>query len=640
MADYIGQMPYANPRVGYASDLIGGLLGYMKDPRRTQQLQGLAGLLESTGIPKTVERLAYGEPLTNINRANVPMLKPETAEALLTLLPVPAGANKAAKAIDPAVQKYGPKLEQTLLPAFEAAYNRGGLPREMVEAMGTNTVSPMFIGASSPMFDKKMAFEASKLAKKGKTPQEIWEATGTVKGPDGQWRQEISDELSKFNTAKDIQAKKQQIESEIATNKEMLDVVKQRGKEAKDLFPKELTQAKKELKGQTESLQASVNDFYGYNADPRMTGNYANVALEHPALFEAYPELKGRVLYQGRKSGDDGMYGSLYGNQIDVTSKGLLNDPRSTTLHELQHAIQEVEGFGVGGMPQMFQKSGNRIFTEPVLFNAKWLRDTAEKQGVSVDELWKKQNRNVFNESTLEAAKNPNLDNLYEAELLSQNPFASYQRLAGEAEARLTQRRMDLTSEDRKKYFPFEYTGETGYGLDVPLESLIYMTPDGTIIQRGLLGNAPSESLSIKARQPMGSLLDTSYRMTHTAPNREFGATLDDLTGGGQMYPADVYSPKGYQYYGTGNSFDKKAFDIANRFKGKPDATVEIYRAVPKGVSDEINPGDWVTLTKDYAEEHGQGPLKGDYKIIKKKVKASDIYTNADSIHEWGYDPQ
>ena len=132
----------------------------------------------------------------------------------------------------------------------------------------------------------------------------------------------------------------------------------------------------------------------------------------------------------------------------------------------------------------------------------------------------------------------------------------------------------------------------------------------------------------------------TDYRGSHQAPNREFGATLDDLTGGGEMYPADVYSQKGYQYYGTGNSYDKKAFDIANKFKGKPDAMVEIYRAVPKGVSDEINVGDWVTLTKEYALDHGEGPLKGDFKIIKKKVKASDIYTNADSIHEWGYDPQ
>jgi len=150
MADGIRATPYRSPAIGGVNDLIGGLLGYMRDPRRTQQMQGLAGLLESTGIPKTVERLAYGEPLTNLQQANVPTLRPETAEALLTLLPVPSGASKAAKAVDPVVQKYGPKLEQTLLPAFEAAYNRGGLSREMVEAMGNQTVSPLTVFHGSP----------------------------------------------------------------------------------------------------------------------------------------------------------------------------------------------------------------------------------------------------------------------------------------------------------------------------------------------------------------------------------------------------------------------------------------------------------------------------------------------------------
>lgn len=139
MADGIRATPYRSSFAGSANDILGGLLGYMRDPRRTQQMQGLAGLLESTGIPKTVERLAYGEPLTNLQKANVPTLRPETAEALMTLLPVPSGASRAAKAVDPVVQKYGPKLEQSLLPAFEAAYNRGGLTREMVEAMGTGS---------------------------------------------------------------------------------------------------------------------------------------------------------------------------------------------------------------------------------------------------------------------------------------------------------------------------------------------------------------------------------------------------------------------------------------------------------------------------------------------------------------------
>lgn len=86
MADRIQATP-RNELLGLLADAMYGGLEYMKDPRRTQQMQGLAGLLESTGIPKTTERMAYGEPLTNIGRANVPLLKPETAEAMMTVAP-------------------------------------------------------------------------------------------------------------------------------------------------------------------------------------------------------------------------------------------------------------------------------------------------------------------------------------------------------------------------------------------------------------------------------------------------------------------------------------------------------------------------------------------------------------------------
>ena len=94
--------PYANPLTGLSNEAIQGLLAFMQDKRRTQQLQGLGNLLESTGIPKTVERAAYAESprglldaLTNVNRANVPFLKPETAEAAMTLAPIAAPVNRA-----------------------------------------------------------------------------------------------------------------------------------------------------------------------------------------------------------------------------------------------------------------------------------------------------------------------------------------------------------------------------------------------------------------------------------------------------------------------------------------------------------------------------------------------------------------
>ena len=86
MADNIRATP-RNELLGLLADAMYGGLDWMKDPRRSQQMQGLAGLLESTGIPKTTERMAYGEPLTNIGSANVPLLKPETAEAMMTVAP-------------------------------------------------------------------------------------------------------------------------------------------------------------------------------------------------------------------------------------------------------------------------------------------------------------------------------------------------------------------------------------------------------------------------------------------------------------------------------------------------------------------------------------------------------------------------
>lgn len=100
MADYIGATPQ-NPLLG----LLYGGYDYLRSPQRTQQMQGLASLLESTGIPKTIERMSYGEPLTNIGQANVPLLKPETAEAMMTVAPM---AGPAARTLGRGLLTLGP----------------------------------------------------------------------------------------------------------------------------------------------------------------------------------------------------------------------------------------------------------------------------------------------------------------------------------------------------------------------------------------------------------------------------------------------------------------------------------------------------------------------------------------------------
>lgn len=128
------------------------------------------------------------------------------------------------------------------------------------------------------------------------------------------------------------------------------------------------------------------------------------------------------------------------------------------------------------------------------------------------------------------------------------------------------------------------------------------------------------------------------YRMEHSAPNSkdEISQSIDNLSG---LYPDDLYSNKGYQYYGSGyDSMDRKAWEILKRVKGNPDAKVTIYRAYPKGTGGTITNGDWVTIVRDYAVEHGEANLDGNYQIASKEVKASEVFTNADSLQEQGYD--
>ena len=67
---------------------------------------------------------------------------------------------------------------------------------------------------------------------------------------------------------------------------------------------------------------------------------------------------------------------------------------------------------------------------------------------------------------------------------------------------------------------------------------------------------------------------------------------------------------------------------LGNIVTGKPNKKVKVYRAVPKGVT-EINSGDWVTLSKEYAKMHGEHPLDGNYDIIETEVEANKLFNEA-----------
>jgi len=203
---------------------------------------------------------------------------------------------------------------------------------------------------------------------------------------------------------------------------------------------------------------------------------------------------------------------------------------------------------------------------------------------------------------------------------------------------------IDFLAANRKKVMDLLGMGDVqktadalSYGNAVGTGSgMTYRPKDETI--GAALAIAPFAGKAIRATEglPVGaSIKDVSYRgQGHLAPNADtYGATLDDLT---KIMPDDVYSAQGKQLYGIGDRLIDSEWRIAAlKARGKPDAEIEIFRAVPKGVND-INSGDWVSTSKAYAKQHGESTLNGEYNVVSKKVKANTLSTEG-YPYEYGY---
>ena len=126
----------------------------------------------------------------------------------------------------------------------------------------------------------------------------------------------------------------------------------------------------------------------------------------------------------------------------------------------------------------------------------------------------------------------------------------------------------------------------------------------------------------------------TDYRGYHTAPRRAdgFGAPATDVE---EMMPDFYERPN---IYTTGMpTADKESVSALMAIRGKPTKPVTIYRAVPESVN-EINPGDWVTMSPSYAKQHLLSNLEAGH-VISRTIPAGDLWFDGDSINEFGYDP-
>ncbi len=254
------------------------------------------------------------------------------------------------------------------------------------------------VGEKSLTADLNKLSEAKRLHEQGASNEEIRQKTGWFLAKDEKWRYEISDKDSKIN----------------------------------DAGLKEL-----EAEGIVKLKDLLIDD----------------------NLFNAYPNLKNMSVTKRFI----GQALALFNGNGIVLSEYLHDKKtiRSVLKHELQHAIQQIEGFAKGGSPEMFSsiedlRKDFDFYNRMLQKNNKYL-EQAEDLGwgdntiipeLSVDDIhytvkdakkWKKEAEEKLGELQKE------IDN-YET------PFEKYKKLLGEAEANEVQERLDMTDRQRKNW--------------------------------------------------------------------------------------------------------------------------------------------------------------------------------------------
>ena len=174
-----------------------------------------------------------------------------------------------------------------------------------------------------------------------------------------------------------------------------------------------------------------------YSNKPQKLGD----ALSHDKLFQAYPEMKNIEFTYTSPSSVQGFKGgmstNLHGDPSLILSQSvpLNKEGVSTVLHEGGHFIQNREGWSPGGTSQMV---GLKDLPKFVINKAEKLRDKANS-------LYE-QNKLQEAQQTMSKAN----------KIINDAKFREYQRMYGEAEARLIQNRIGLTDEELKSIYPLQ----------------------------------------------------------------------------------------------------------------------------------------------------------------------------------------
>ena len=287
-------------------------------------------------------------------------------------------------------------------------------------------------------------------------------ATGWERGADGKWRYEIPD--LKYFSKGDAGYKKARgkqpwskeldgLSDKIFDGEELSDSENQRFDEL----------AQKEEKFKTDYLNREKPHLADW--------------VENDELFKAYPDLKRvKMVFTDQLLVNVGGSYNEHEHTI-VVNTNYVGDIASVLAHEVQHAIQQIEGFARGGNPESMQERFNaakkewraRAWADELRYKAdemgehynqaaveKALIDEYKEMGMDNDEwMPDKETRmkgfNYFARGYADRSLDADIKNfrLNESTRSEFSPYVEYTKLGGEVESRNVEHRMNMTLEER-----------------------------------------------------------------------------------------------------------------------------------------------------------------------------------------------
>lgn len=324
---------------------------------------------------------------------------------------------------------------------------------EQTEVKNGEKIKYSFAGEHAKNANLSLLDRAKLMDENGDSSEDIRKTTGWFKGYDGKWRFEIDDSMIAIDTSGRLSQN-----PDIRRFYELMDKVYIDGN-ATDSEISELSKLDKKLEG--VSLR------------PKTLGEL----LVHTKLFDAYPELANVAVAFVNLGEAKGSY-NRYSNSIELNKNLLVlkNDLKRTLLHEIQHAIQNIENFSGGTNPDrmaqillenarknMWQTKDEILSKHPEIKTAIYEYDNEIdhylfKGNVSDAEL-KKAYNNVSNKLTgkkgLLKKYAESVENYYGVRNnFDITSYMAYENSAGEIEARDVSERRNLTTIERKNTRP------------------------------------------------------------------------------------------------------------------------------------------------------------------------------------------